>query len=332
MANMKDVAEKAGVSVATVSHVINKTRHVSEPTRKKVLESMKELNYSPNKIARSLRKKETKTIGFIVPDISNFFFTGIANHIEQELNDNAYNVILCNSNEDIEQEKNQLQTLNSYQIDGVIIAPAPGDHSYLYESSFNQDYPLVFIDRKPQNYNCTSVLVNNFESSYNAVRKLIDKGHNKIGIITGLSGITTTLERLKGYKKALKDHNIPVNDNYIFSGDSKFQAGYNSTKKLLKKTDITALYVTNNLMCIGAVDCLNEHSVSIPEELAIIGFDDYKWASITDPPLSVISQPIEELGKTAVKKLMEYIEGVADENEKPQEIRLDTKFIERASC
>jgi len=332
MANMKDVAEKAGVSVATVSHVINNTRYVSEPTRQKVLKSMEELNYSPNKIARSLRKKETNTIGFIVPDISNFFFTGIANHIEQELNDNAYNVILCNSNENIKQEKNQLQTLNSYQIDGVIIAPAPGDHSYLHESTLIKDFPLVFIDRKPKNYNCTSVLVDNFESSYNAVRRLIDKGHDKIGIITGLSGITTTSERLNGYKKALKDHNIPVNDKYIRSGDSKFQAGYSCTKKLLEETDITALYVTNNLMCIGAVDCLNENSVSIPEELAIIGFDDYKWASITDPPLSVISQPIEEIGKTAVNKLIEYIEGEADESDEPQEIRLSTKFIERSSC
>jgi len=330
MTNIKDVAKKAEVSTATVSHVINGTRFVSEPTKQKVLESMKELNYQPNKLASSLRSKKTNIIAFIVPDIANFFFTGIAHHIENKLENEGYSLFISNSGENIEKEKQQFEKLNSHYVDGIIVAPAKGDHSFLKDINKENECPVVFIDRKPDNINGTSILVDNIRGSYQAVNYLISKGHKKIGIIAGLPGITTTHERLEGYKKALENNKISINGTYIEIGDSKYNAGYNLSKKLISNTDISALYVTNNLMCVGAMGYLNDKNISIPEEIAIIGFDDYKWASITNPPLSVISQPIKKISETAVKELMKLIN--KDEHKNNRVIRLKTKFIIRDSC
>ena len=336
MANIKDVAEKAGVSTATVSHVINNTRYVSEPTKQKVIESMNELNYKPNTIARSLRSNKTKMIGFIVPDISNFFFTGLANYIEDELKTRDYSLFIGNSNESIEDEKKQITKLKSQLIDGLIVAPAVGDHSFLKSLENSKDCPIVFVDRKPEGFNGLSVLADNFNGSYQAVKYLIEKGHEKIGIITGLPGLSTTRERLNGYKKALKDYNIQINTEFIEVGDSRFNTGYELTSKLFKDKNITALYVTNNLMCVGAMEFLNKHNISIPDEIAIIGFDDYNWASITNPPLSVIKQPIEKIGRTAAKELLNLLEKDNNINKRKltdgNEIVFDTEFIERKSC
>ncbi len=331
MANIKDVAKKAGVSTATVSHVINGTRYVSEPTKQKVLKSMKELNYKPNIIARSLRSKESKIISFIVPDISNFFFTGIANHIEKRLKNKGYSLFLSNSNENLQQEKDLIDKINSHFIDGLIVAPCSGNHDFLKDKIQN-NYPVIFIDRKPDGIKGTSILVNNEGASYEAVSKLIEKGHNKIGIITGLPGITTTHERLIGYKKAIIDHDLEIEENYIKIGDSKYNTGYKMTKKLLENTDISALFVTNNLMCVGALEYLNENNIKIPEEIAIIGFDDYKWASITNPPLSVIKQPIEKFGNKAVEELFKLLKDDTDNYFQENEVRLEAEFIQRLSC
>ncbi|MFW5996110.1 MAG: LacI family DNA-binding transcriptional regulator, partial [Halanaerobiaceae bacterium] len=203
MANMKDVAERAGVSTATVSHVINETRFVAEETRNEVLKAMKELKYYPNSAARILRKKESKIIGLVVPDISNFFFTGLARKIETVIKKKGYNIILGNSDEKIENEVEQIKIMNSYLIDGLIMAPARGDQSYLDEDFLaDNNFPIVFIDRMPKGYHGDCVLVDNEHASYKAVNYLIQQGHRRIGIITGLPELTTTEERLIGYKKA----------------------------------------------------------------------------------------------------------------------------------
>jgi len=333
IATIKDVAEKAGVSTATVSHVINETRFVSESTKEKVIQSMKELNYKPNKLASSLRSKKSNIIGFIVPDIANFFFTGIAHYIEKELKQRGYSLFISNSDENIENEKQQFEKLKAHFVDGIIVAPAKGDHSFLVDMNKENECPIVFIDRKPDNIKGVSILVDNVNGSYKAITHFIEKGHKKIGIITGLPGITSTYERLEGYKKALADNNIPIKNGYIKIGDSRFDSGYKLTKELVKNTDISALYVTNNLMCVGAMEYLNDKDITIPDDIAIIGFDDYKWASITNPPLSVISQPIKKIGESTVKELMSLIR--KDNNKKiniNKTIRMKTKFIIRESC
>jgi LacI family transcriptional regulator len=327
-ARMEDVAKKAGVSTATVSHVINETRFVAENTKNKVIEAMKELDYHPNSAARLLRSKESKIIGFLVPDISNSFFTRIAREIEMILSKKGYNLIVSNSDEKIEREKEQLKVYQSQLIDGLIMAPSANDHSYLEEKS--KDYPIVFIDRKPDGFNQGDcVLVDNESGSYQAIEHLIKKGHKKIGIITGLPGLTTTTERLNGYKRALKDYNLELNEDLIKIGDSKFNSGYNLTEELLKSTDITALFVTNNLMTVGAMNCLKKNKIKIPKEIAIIGYDNYEWATITAPPLSVVKQPISEIGVKAAELILNRI---SEKEQDYEEIRLENELIIRSSC
>jgi len=326
---MKAVAKKAGVSTATVSHVINQTRFVEENTKNKVLTAMKKLQYYPNSAAQSLRSQKSKTIGLIVPDISNFFFTDIVKGIESKLKKHGYTLILTNSNENIDIEMEQIRVLNAKLVDGLIVAPASGDHSFL-KDLLTRNIPMVFIDRKPQAY-CPGdcVLIDNIEGAYNAVRSLIKKGYFKIGIISGLKGLTTSEERIEGYQKALADSGIKVDPGLMKVGDGRYSSGYKLMSELLLHTNITALFVVNNLMTIGAMQFLKERQVKVPDELAIIGFDDYNWASITNPPLSVVKQPSQKIGEKASELLIRRIK--KEETGDYKEHRLSTELVVRES-
>jgi len=332
MSNMKDVAELAGVSVATVSNVINDSRFVAEPTKKKVIESMDKLNYTPNKVARSLKNKESKTIGFILPDISNFFFAEVTQFIEKKLKEYGYSLIISSSDESIEKEKEQIDILNSHQIDGLILAPARGDHSYLEEIRDNNELPIIFIDRKPEGIKGTSILTENYLGAYQAIEYLINKGHKNIGIIAGLRGITSTTERLAGYKQALRDNNIEIYDDYIKFGDSRYESGHDIAEGLTKNKEITAIFAANNLMATGAMTYLSKNNFRIPEELAIISFDDFKWAEITSPSLTSIKQKSKKIGHKAAETLINEIENKIYQHESNKVIRVESEFIIRKSC
>ncbi len=326
---MKDVAREAEVSTATVSHVINKTRFVEKETKNKVLIVMRKLSYHPNAAAQSLRSKKTKVIGLIVPDISNFFFTTMIKGIERTLKKYGYNLILSDSDENLETEKEQIKVFNAKLVDGLIVAPASGDHTFL-KKLLTRNIPVVFIDRIPQSY-CPGdcVLVDNIKGAHKAVSELIKKGHLRIGAITGLPGLTTSEERIMGYKKALVDHGIKIDQNLIKMGDGRYDSGYKLTKKLLLNSNITALFVVNNLMTIGAIQFLKEKHIQVPDELAIIGFDDYKWASITNPPLSVVKQPSRIIGEKASELLIRRIKKEKTGNYK--EYRLPSELVIRDS-
>ena len=328
-ATMRDVAREAGVSTATISHVINNTRFVEKETKNKVLRVMKKLSYYPNSAAQSLRSKKTKVIGLIVPDISNFFFTNMIKGIENTLKKYGYTLILSDSDENLEIEKEQIKVFNAKSVDGLIVAPASGDHSFL-KKLLNRNSPIVFVDRKPQGY-CPGdcILVDNVKGAYNAVSLLIKKGHSKIGVITGLSGLTTSVERIMGYKTALVDYGIKIDQNLIKMGDGKYDSGYKLMKELLLNSNITALFVVNNLMTIGAIQLLKEKHIKVPDELAIIGFDDYKWASITSPPLSVVKQPSSRIGEKASELLIRRIK--KEETGDYKEYRLHTELVIRES-
>jgi len=326
---MVDVARKAGVSTATVSHVINKTRYVKPETRKKVLKVMGDLNYYLNSAARSLRSRKSYVVGLLVPDISNFFFTSIAKSVESTLKKYGYNLFFSNSNENLQSEIEQIKIFNSQLIDGLIMAPAPGNHKFLNDLLIG-NYPVVFIDRKPKGYQGDCVLGDNIKGTYDAISMLIKKGHRRIGIITGLLDLTTTEERLFAYKKALNDHQLKIDDHLIKAGNNYFEGGYKSTKELLENTDITALFVTNNSMTVGAIKYLKEKQIAIPGDIAIIGFDDYKWASIIEPSLSMVSQSAYDIGEKASTLLVKRINKEEAGNYK--EYRLPIKLINRNSC
>ena len=329
--NMKDVAKKAGVSTATVSHVINDTRFVKEETRKKVINAMEELDYYPNLAAKSLRSQKSKIIGLLVPDISNFFFTRIAKVIEDIFKAKGYNLIVGNSDENLESEKNQLDVFKAQMIDGLIMAPT-GGRSKPYKIIKDDVFPTVYIDRRPKGYQGDFILLNNFKGAYDATTYLINKGHKNIGIITGVPGISTTEERLKGYKVALRDNDIKPCKSLIKIGDSRFESGYKLTKELVVKNNITALFVTNNLMSIGAMEYLNKNGINIPKELAIIGFDDYKWTTITNPPLSVVKQPVDKIGQKATKLLLEKIINNNTKEKNTNVYQLSPELVVRKSC
>lgn len=332
-AGIKQVADLAGVSTATVSHVINNTRFVSEDTKIKVFHAMEELDYRPNSIARSLRSQKSNTIGLIVPilpsDTSNFFFMSVAQGIQHTLKNHGYHLLLSNnSREQVEDEQEQIKLFNSKWIDGLIIAPIADDVSYL-KNIVGTDYPVLFIDRKTVGFQGDCVLADSFGGSYKAVQTLLERGHRNIGLITGELGITTSNERFEGYKKALSDYGVPFDPSLVKASVSSFEGGYECAKELFADKAITALFVANNVLTMGAMKYLQEHRIKIPDDIAVIGFDDYDWTQITVPPLTVIRQPAYDLGVKAAEVM---IKRISDPDMQHKEYRLPTTLVMRESC
>lgn len=307
MATIKDIAKRVGVSTATVSHVINKTRFVSEGLKQKILQAIQELNYQPNAIARSLVKRKTHTIGIIISDIMNPFYTAIVRGIEDVTYKSGYNVMLCNTDEDPEKERLYVQVLLEKRIDGLAISTAfrDGIHPLLPQLKM---IPLVNIVRKIKGLAADAVMGDNIGGAYKAIEHLIKLGHRRIGIISGPSGLSSGAGRLKGCKKAFEDHRITIDDSSIKFGDFKKESGYYLTKEVLQRRDPpTAIFVTNNQMTIGALNALNELKMRIPEDISLISFDDMEWYSFLKPPITTVEHSPYLMGKTAGEMLLQRI-------------------------
>lgn len=328
---MKDVAKLAGVSISTVSHVINKTRYVEPETREKVFQAIKSLGYRPNILASSLRKKITSTIGLIISNITNLFYPEVVRGVEDYLAKYNYNLILCNSDEDVEKEKNYIEVLFSRRVDGLIITPSKSSETRENLDLFREkNIPIVLVDRKIEGLDEDVVLVDNIGGTYEAIKYLISLGHKRIGIITGPLDTTTGCERLEGYLKALEDHKIRKDENLIYEGNFKEDGGYKGVEMLLNlKNPPTAIFTSNNLMALGALKKINELNIKIPKDLSLISFDDMEWFPYFSPPLSAVYQPAYELGETAVKLLFERLRRG---RKKRKEVILPTKLIIRESC
>uniref|UniRef100_A0A7C3MQG0 LacI family transcriptional regulator n=1 Tax=Dictyoglomus thermophilum TaxID=14 RepID=A0A7C3MQG0_DICTH len=328
---MKDVAKLAGVSISTVSHVINKTRYVEKETRERVYEAIKTLGYRPNILASSLRKKITNTIGLIISNITNLFYPEVVRGVEDYLTKFNYNLILCNSDEDVEKEKNYIEVLFSRRVDGLIITPSKSSETRENLDLFREkNIPIVLVDRKIEGLDEDVVLVDNVKGTYDAINYLISLGHKRIGIITGPLDTTTGYERLEGYLKALEDNNIKKDNNLIYEGDFKEKGGYEGTSYLLNlKNPPTAIFSSNNLMVLGSLKRITEIGVKIPSDLSLISFDDMEWFPYFSPPLTAVYQPAYELGETAVKLLFERLKRG---RKKKKEVILPTKLVIRESC
>ncbi|AFH60857.2 LacI family DNA-binding transcriptional regulator [Paenibacillus caseinilyticus] len=327
------MAERAGVSTATVSHVINGTRFVSEEAKAKVNRAMEELEYRPNTLARGLRSQKSMTVGLIVPilpsDTSNFFFLTVAQGIQKVLREHGYQLLLSsNMSGTPEEEREQIRLLQSKWIDGLIIAPAAGGTGFPLEPG-EDGLPVVFIDRQPQGVSGDCVLGDSFGGAYEAVSLLLEQGHRRIGYIAGEEGITTSSERYEGYRQALADRGLAPDPLLEKSAASSFESGYACAKELLGAGGVTALFVANNVQTMGAMKYIQERGFRVPGELAIIGFDDYDWTRVTTPPLTVIRQPAFELGCRAAEVLLERI---GQPDRPPQEYRLKAELIRRDSC
>ncbi|NOZ27846.1 MAG: LacI family transcriptional regulator [Chloroflexi bacterium] len=328
MATIKDVAKRAGVSVTTVSHVLNETRYVSPELVARVWEAVEALNYQPNAVARSLRRKRTHTLGMIIPDNSNPFFAEVARGIEDVCFDLGYNVILCNSDQDPQKERRYIDLLTEKRVDGIVFVAA-GDRAEHLEAVLTRRVPVVVIDRELQDVQCDRVLTDNRTGGRQATEHLIQRGRTRIACIAGPSDVTPSWERVWGYQDALTEAGLPFDEQLIRRGNFQAASGYRAMRELLALSDPpTGVFACNDMMAIGAICAISEAGLRIPEDIAVVGFDDIALASYTNPPLTTVAQPRQEIGRLAAEML---IERISNRSRPPQRHLLETWLVVRQS-
>ena len=328
MATIREVAESARVSYATVSHVINNTRLVSQATRERVLEAMAALNYRPNALARSLRQGKSNTIGLVLPDSANPFFAEISRSIEDEAFKKGYSVFLCNTELDTQRELLYVDVLSKNQVDGIIFV-ATGDQADSLDFLLRQSMPVVMIDRDVPNVEVDAVLTDNQLGGFLATRHLIELGHKHIACIAGPSNITPSAERIIGYRKALEQAGLSYDENLVLRGDYHAQSGMKITHSILLMTPRpTAIFALNDLMALGALRAAAEAGYSVPRDLAVVGYDNLELTRFTNPPLTTISQPKKEVGAQAVNLLVDRI---SQKSRPPSRLVLAPELIIRRS-
>jgi LacI family transcriptional regulator len=304
MTTIKDVAHEAEVSVATVSRVLNNVGYVNEETRKRVEKAISKLNYKPNAVARSLFKKQSKTIALIVPDIKNPFFPEIARAIEDVMNKKEYTLILCNSDEKEEKERKYLEVMKQKYVDGVIIVTSTLTPKHIEETGI----PIVALDR-PIAHSIPSVSVNNFDGARQAVQYLKSIGCKKIAHVRGPENIINSDERFNGYLAEVKQEPW-FNEEYIVTGNFNVVQTTEVTKKFFTENpDVDGIFAGNDYMAVGVIKAAVEMGLRVPDDLAVIGFDGIQLCQLTSPELTTMAQPIYEMGYTAAELLLDMIEG-----------------------
>jgi LacI family transcriptional regulator len=328
---LADVAERAGVSTATISRVINNSGYVSEELRERVLKTVAELNYSPNGVARSMSQRRTLTLGLVVPDISNPFFTALARGAEDVGQKSGYSLVLCNTDRDLDKERGYLSVLREKRVDGVMLIMAGSEITHV-QQLLDAGMKLVLVDRASPALKAPSVLVNNQSGVYEATRYLLFLGHDRIAVITGPPTVNNAVERLHGYEQALEEAGIPIDQALVIPGNFTYDGGRNAGYKLLDALHRpTAVISLNNGMTTGLLMALHERGARIPVDISVIGFDDLPYFQLLEHPLTAVSQPMYEMGKRACELLLELISG-GIEDPTVHHIRLPTKLILRDSC
>jgi LacI family transcriptional regulator len=305
---MEDVARLAEVSSATVSAVINGNVVVSPLRTKRVREAMEALDYHPDQVARSLKVGRTFVIGMVIPDVTNAFFPEVIRGVEDSARAAGYSVILCNSNEDSSQEERHLNVLFSRRVDGVLLAYA--DSAAAYDRLLRRRSPLVFFDRIPTGMHRGAVGTDNITASQEATRHLVELGHRDIAFVAGDLRLSPHADRLEGFRRAMHEFHLPIHDRYLEYGDLSVETGYRLCKKLARlESPPTAIISSNNKMMLGILRALRELDLHCPEQVSVIGFDDPMWTEFFNPPLTVVAQRGEEIGRRAFQMLLTKIEG-----------------------
>lgn len=327
---IKDVAILANVSTATVSRVVNRQGGIKSKTEERVQKAIEQLSYIPNALARSMVRKQTNTIGVIIPDINNPFFPLLVSGIEQQARKKGYFTILCNSNESPEIESELIQVLLERSVDGLIITTAD-ECGYQLQPVIDRMIPVVAVDRQIKNFEVDTVLVGNVDGAYQATRHLILQGHTKIAIIRGPQKTTPGYERFVGFQRALAEYNIDLDEGYVMEGDFREQSGYECTKKLFKLNEPpTAIFTSNNLITLGCLKALTEIGWVLGEQVGLIGFDDLDFAEFVNPPLTVVSRPMRQLGEAAFDLL--YAQMTNQEDRPKRHYVLSPEIKIRQSC
>ncbi|MBS3788398.1 LacI family DNA-binding transcriptional regulator, partial [Candidatus Bipolaricaulota bacterium] len=333
---LDQVAEIAGVSRATVSRVINNSQNVSKSTEEKVQRAIEQSGYKPHAVARSLAKKKTGIIGLVIPEavsrlFSDPFFAPFIRAVTEECNELGYELMLSLLTTPDEEEKLYPDVISNSFLDGLLIASNPVEDP-LIEALIDDGTPFVSVGRHP-NEQANYVDVNNYSGAKRATEYLLNLGHERIATITGPLNQAPAVDRLNGYKDALKEANLEVEDDLIYEGDFTEESGSRGIHKLLANFP-TAVFAANDLIAIGVLKELKEMNKKVPEDVAIVGFDDIQASSAVEPPLTTISQPIDDLGRVSVrylKKLIERKQSEEQNDEDPIRKVLDTELIVRSS-
>jgi LacI family transcriptional regulator len=325
---IRDVAAAAGVSPATVSRVLNGKEDVGADLRRRVLGTVTELGYRRNGPARSLRTRAAQVLGLIISDITNPFFTAVVRGAEDEAQLAGYSVVLANADEDVAKEARYLEVAAAEQMAGVLLSPASSEQTSI-GVLVERGIPVVTIDRRLTAAPVDTVTVNNHQAAREATAHLVGQGCRRVGLVAGPVQTTTGARRLAGYRAALRDAGRTFDPALIAYADFRTAGGYAATGQLLRqRRPPDGLLFANNLMTVGGLQAIAEAGLAIPDDIAVVGFDDAIWATALRPPLTVVAQPTYEIGQTAARLLLRRVSG---ERFTPRDVVLRARLIERAS-
>lgn len=329
--NIKRVAQVAGVSTQTVSRVINDRPDVSSETRQRIQQIIKQLGYQPNAIARSLVSKRTRTLGLITSDFSDFFFTQVIAGAEAEARRHGYFFMLGSTERNPADEPVYIRLLTERQVEGILWArPSSEPDERPLTTLLEEGVPVVTTAYHLPTRSLTTVDVDNVDGAQQAVRCLLETGRRQIAMIAGPASWKSVIDRRQGYLSALKAAGIPYQGNLVAEGDWSFTSGYRAMHKLLSKgRAFTGLFAQNDQMAIGAIHALREAGKRVPEDVAVVGYDDIPVAEFSDPPLTTIRQPMREVGQVATRLLIQAIENPGAE---PKGTLLQATLVKRKSC
>lgn len=326
---INEIAQQAGVSKSTVSHVINNTRFVEESTRQKVLKVIRMTGYQPSLIARSLTTKRTETIGVILSDITSQFFIDVLRGVEDVIRPARYSLTVCDTDENLEDEDKYLNLLLRQRVDGIIAAAAHQKWE-VFKLAEEMQIPIVVVDRKFEGMEYPFVGADNVKGAEDAARLIMERNHHNIGVISGPTSLSTMADRLKGFQDYLFLNGINLPEQNIVKTATRVDDGKLGVLKLLNLADRPTAFFSNNYFhTLGALLAIREMGLKCPEEIALVGFDDHPWAEVSDPPLTVIRQPGKMMGQQAASILLEMINGKS----KPENVPLlPCELVIRKSC
>jgi LacI family transcriptional regulator, galactose operon repressor len=329
VATIRDVATLARVSTATVSHVLNETRPVSEVLRDRVQIAMKQLSYQPDAVARSLRCRETLTLGLFVPSLEIPFYAWIADSIEAAAHTAGYNIILCSAGWSLARELAAIDELMARRVDGMVCISIAARAEHVWPV-LRRGTPVVWLERTMPGIELDAVFVDNFKGAYDATRHLIELGHKQIGCIMGLVDSQLSDERVVGYRQALADGGLPFEPGLLQRGDYMPPSGYAGAEALLARPNRpTAIFAFNDLMAMGALQAIHRLGLRVPDDIAVIGFDGVPLAEHTSPPLSTIEQPVPAMSENVIKLLLDRIND--DAPKQGRTVVVEPRLIVRAS-
>ena len=332
MITIKDIAKICKVSTTTVSRVINnKTENVSEETRERIIKVMKELNYQPNFLARSMVTRKTDTIAIIIPDICNPFFADLARGVEDTCIANGYHLFLCNTDMDSKKEEEYIRLLRERFVDGMVVSTQNNEeNNKIFAKMVKDQYPFVFVERYSDKLSeVPGVFANNVQGAYEITKYLISFGHKEIAFLSGPLVTSNARFRLEGYKKAMTESDLPINNDLIRNGDYKTTSGYEQTKYLLEKgLKFSALFASNDLMAFGAYQAVKEFGLKIPQDVSIVGFDNINMPGVLEPRITSMEIPSYKMGVKATEILLDIINGQKPEKDK---VYYRLKLIDKGS-